>query len=219
MPNSEQSVEGYDKRWTEQNTLGLGDRRRIQVFDANDEQRRGMKVPADQDPGSSEVGWPVPGDYGDALIHIAWLVVQKKRYLIFGLVELFPSEPPPPDETPEATFAYRDQGVMHRVYVQRQRLSAAAALSWYGDCRSGKVLLPGDGQQNGSPKVLETAAFSNHPPWPTVVAANNLAFVSRTWGTVRIHPLMPVGPCSVTFSDNPSSVCPALATIRTMVVS
>ncbi|MCL4545418.1 MAG: hypothetical protein M1118_12615 [Chloroflexi bacterium] len=149
-----------------------------------------MNLTADPPPESPRAPWLLPGDYGDALIHIGWLVIQGKRFLVFGLVELFPSELPPPDETPECTWDYRYRGITHRVYLTRVRLSADAALSWYANCRSGKVILPGNREPNALPKLLEVAEFWADPQWPNAVVANEIAFISRSWGTVRIHHLL-----------------------------
>lgn len=140
---------------------------------------------------SRDAPWLLEGDYREALIHLAWVVEQRNRYVVFGMVELFPSELPSPDETAEEEWDYRDNGVTHRVYVKRCRLSLDQALLWYADCRAGTIILPGDRQRDGSAKVLVTSPLFADPPWPQVVSATSLPFVSPTWGTVRIHHLLP----------------------------
>ncbi len=132
-------------------------------------------------------------DYRYALIHLAWLVVQRQRYLVFGLVELFPFELPAPDATQEEAWHYRDdENAPHRVFVRRFLLPADEALRWYDECRVGRVVMPGE--TNPPPdKLVATTGLSEDPPWPGLVAANDLPFVSSAWGTVRIHHLLQAG--------------------------
>jgi len=141
-------------------------------------------LPASQRPAQ------IPGDYHHSLIHLAWLVVERQRYLVFGLVELFPAELPPPEGTREETWHYRDdEDVTHRIYVRRRRWSAAEALSWYDECRASRVVMPGE-KNSPAIKFLATTGLSDDPPWPGLVAANDIPFVSGMWGTVRIHHLL-----------------------------
>ena len=144
--------------------------------------------------GIVQLPWLVEGDYGDALMHLAWRVEGRRRSLLFGVVELFPTELPSPDDMPECGQLYRDNAARRswRVYVKRRRLSADAALAWYDACRTGTIVLPGDAQPDGSPKILEAGLLAEDPPWPRMIAANNLPFVSRAWDTVRIHHLLPI---------------------------
>lgn len=154
-------------------------------------QQRTMDV---AQPDAPALPWLVAGDYRDALIHLAWHLDGQHRSLVFGVVELFPSELPTPDDTPECGRLYRDNAARRswRVYIKRHRLPADAALAWYDACRTGTVILPDDMQADGSPKMLAAGTLAADPPWPRMVSVNGLPFVSPSWGTVRAHHLLPM---------------------------
>ena len=46
-------------------------------------------------------------DYGYGLIHLAWYLADQGRFLMFGLVELYPVEFPAPLDTPEKYLALK----------------------------------------------------------------------------------------------------------------
>lgn len=169
------------------------DDRPARSIDAGSEPAAMTNTSVDNHPDADRPDWLVPGDYAHALLHLAWLIVKGKRYLVFGLVELYPSELPPPDETAEMNSHYRDDKISHRIYVKRYRLTLEAGLSWYTQCCAGRVVRPGDVQTGESPELLVLAGWSEDPPWPNLVATNGLPFVARTWGTVRVHHLLPTG--------------------------
>jgi len=90
------------------------------------------------------VGFP-PGpdnDYRQALIHVAWYREDRSRYLVFGMVELFPAEFPEPDVTPEIGYQCKDEGRQHWIYVKRVRLNFAEAIKWYRAACGGSITLP-----------------------------------------------------------------------------
>ncbi|SEH67337.1 VPA1262 family N-terminal domain-containing protein [Magnetospirillum fulvum] len=124
----------------------------------------------------------IPGDYGHACLHLAWYREDQERYLLFAMVELLPSEFPPPDSTEEQCLRTRSLGRRTAVYVRRDVLPATEALTWYEHCRDGHVRLP------GSDVVLSTATLAQEPCWPFLTSTNNLPF--HSWGTVRSHHLL-----------------------------
>jgi len=144
---------------------------------------------------SVHLPWLVPGDYEHALLHLAWLVEHGHYTLVFALVELFPSEMPPPDPTPEHCPAqpYRlSKKQSFRIYIKRHLLPAQAALAWYEASRAGTVVLPDDPDRNGDDRILATSQLAEDPPWPHLVATDSLPFLQHTWGIVRAHHLFQV---------------------------
>lgn len=127
----------------------------------------------------------VSGDYRYALLHLAWYREGRTRWLLFGMVELFPAEMPAPDPTEEQCHAVRSQGRQHAIYVRRIGMSAEDALAWYESSRVGQVVLPEEGHEV---KTLEVSHFSEEPPWPHHLSTSRLPF--HCWGTVRAHHLL-----------------------------
>lgn len=123
------------------------------------------------------------GDYNHALIHLAWYRDGNTRYLIFGVVELFPAEFPSPDPAEEHALPIKIFGSQSCIHVERFIVSAQEALSWYLECRNGGVTVPG--VKN---KILLTGSFEEEPTWPHLITANDLPF--HCWGVVRAHHLI-----------------------------
>lgn len=124
-------------------------------------------------------------DYRHALVHLAWYREDSRRFLLFGMVELFPSELPSPDPTKEQALPVRSLGRRHSVYVRRIVMTAEDALAWYAKCREGHVMLP---NTNGEWDLLVTSQFREEPAWPNLLTTHQLPF--HNWGTVRAHHLV-----------------------------
>lgn len=135
----------------------------------------------------------VEGDYQYALVHLAWYRKDQARFLLFGMVELFPAEFPPPDPTPELSLRTRVLGRQDYLYLCRYGMSAADALGWYADCRAGTVALPEPGWEPGKSqrKCLATTALHTEPAWPHLVSGTRLPF--HAWGMARSHHLLQSG--------------------------
>jgi len=145
------------------------------------------------------VSWLVADDYTDALIHLAWHADMDTgvRTLIFGLVELFPSELSRPTSIAECHLsikilkqqAGRTRKRRERVYVERFCLPLRAALIWYDTCRAGRVTFPVDDASGGQDVELAHTPFAEEPRWPHLVTTRDRPFLSANWGTVRAHHL------------------------------
>lgn len=130
-------------------------------------------------------------DYGYGLIHLAWYLADQGRFLMFGLVELYPVEFPAPLDTPEKYLALKRLGRRNRLYVKRTCMPAKAALDWYVRCLQGQIQLPGDLDSVGAPKSLMTAGFVEEPQWPQLIAASDqVPFVSQVWQAPHVHHLI-----------------------------
>lgn len=126
-------------------------------------------------------------DYTHALIHLAWYREDQKRFLIFGMVELFPAEFSSPDPSEEHSFPVRSFGYRSCIYVRRFSVAAKDALSWYLDCRNGNMIIPeADGQPSNI--QLSTDKIAEEPSWPHLITTNDLPF--HCWGVVRAHHLI-----------------------------
>jgi len=145
-----------------------------------------------------DVPWLVADDYRDALVLLAWQVERSHRSLVFGLVELFPPELPPPDPRLELRLSYRERERNPRIYVEGFRLPIDRVLDWYANCCAGTVTLPIGEGVGADEVILAHAAFSSEPPWPHLVATNDLPFLGGARGTVRAHHLFQV--------DKPSAI-------------
>lgn len=147
---------------------------------ANEELRSAFSLP-----------WIIESDYTHALLHLAWIkMVQSDDYvLVFGMVELFPSECPPPDPTPLSTPHSTFDPGNFRGWVQRFRLSAESALAWYESSRAGDVLwLAPSGSESGDVRQ-SVGTLAEEPPWPYTATTSDLPFLNGTWGAVRAHHL------------------------------
>jgi hypothetical protein len=130
-------------------------------------------------------------DYGHALVHLAWYRADQVRFLMFGLVELYPSEFPAPSEVAEQSFALRRLGRRSYLYVKRSRLGAQAAVDWYLRCLGRTIELPGDLDSSGNPKFLAAAELVQEPQWPHVITVSEmLPFVSQFWQAPRMHHIL-----------------------------
>jgi hypothetical protein len=130
-------------------------------------------------------------DYAYGLVHLAWYREDKARFLMFGWVELYPTEFTAPSETPEQCFPIRRLGRQNYLYAKRTCMSAQAAVDWYLQCIGGTIALPGDLDPKGKAKHLATDGFVQEPRWPhLVMAVDSIPFVPYFWQSPRVHHLL-----------------------------
>ncbi|MDC3959978.1 VPA1262 family N-terminal domain-containing protein [Polyangium jinanense] len=137
-------------------------------------------------------------DYATAVLHIAWdLHTQtKERTLLFGLVELLPTEVPPPfendDEEKEPCLLRKTN---HRIFLRRVVMPAREALRWYLDCRRGVGGLPDKPGEDPARKLL-LSDLGEDPPWPNLlcVSGDNATppFCPPWQENPRVHHLIPL---------------------------
>ncbi len=122
---------------------------------------------------------------------MAWYRSDQARFLMFGFVELYPTEFPPPSETLEKNLPIRRLGRRNYLYVKRSCMSAQAAVDWYLRSIGGTVELPGEVDSKGKTKLLATAAFVQEPQWPHLITASDMIpFVPQFWQAPRVHHLL-----------------------------
>lgn len=127
-------------------------------------------------------------DYAHALIHLAWYREDKKRFLVFGMVELFPAEFLPPEPSEKMSLSTINFGRQHDLNIQRVVISSKDALSWYLECRNTSITIPAAFGEKLAGKALQTSPLAEEPSWPHLITSNDLPF--HCWSVVRAHHLI-----------------------------
>ena len=141
-------------------------------------------------------------EYRQAIIHLAWFRDDNVHHLLFGMVELRPTEFPDAIGCLQKDFRAKNRT---RKYLHYRRfvLSVADAIDWYQNATDGNLILlhdsnhpaPGDGEKlEGGPFILE-------PPWPHLVTSNELAFAPDWMQDSRTHCLFPKNVLSEKISE------------------
>lgn len=134
------------------------------------------------------------GDYRHAVVHLAWDREGQHRTLLFGCVELLPSEvPPPADDYDDRKSGVRLPGRGRYVYVRHVVTTAEAAVRWYEGCRHGVVRRPAsDGSFDDPTLLFASGPLEEEPPWPGLVCHEEPSFPFRArWHTsARLHHLV-----------------------------
>lgn len=150
----------------------------------------------------------VQGDYLHAVLHLAWSLdlTTKVRTLVFGWIELLPSEVPPPEDDYDPMAGFKLPGGSRRLYVRHAVVPADDAIAWYEGARRGLAWLPRD--EGGLPvlvaqkqKWLDVGPFDEDVVWPHLMCLNEHAAVAPflPWdlGCVRAHQLLHVSGSAV----------------------
>ena len=115
-------------------------------------------------------------DYGQAVVHLAWLRDDKARYLLFGMVELRPRELPATDTSPEKCRRAASEGRLY-LYYRRFAMPVEEALAWYEAAIEGNLALPASGDNTPqSSRTMQGGPFFMSPAWPRLVVSNKLDF-------------------------------------------
>ncbi|MBI5536870.1 MAG: hypothetical protein HY898_29380 [Deltaproteobacteria bacterium] len=126
----------------------------------------------------------IPGDYELAVLHLAWNFRRGGiRTLLFGFVELLPTEVPPPFDEYDSKGGHRLGGDSEcRVCIRHAVVPARDAVAWYEACQAGVMLLPRDPPGDGLPgasdataKSLQVGPFDQDPVWPAMVCLDDSA--------------------------------------------
>jgi len=137
--------------------------------------------------------------YGAAVVHAAWVRNGEtaQQHLIFCMVELLPTEiPPPPAEAPLERKT--EGGTLH---LERLVIPVAEARGWYEACRGGAC--PPLGTRN-DPALL-VGPLADEPPWPELALFRTDApFVPALGYDARVHHLL-------TLAESESFPWPSLA--------
>ena len=127
--------------------------------------------------------------YRQAIVHLAWFRDDQVRHLLFGMVELRPSEFP--DAIGSLPHNHRAKAKTRTcLHYRRFVLPAADAIEWYQDAAHGHPVTllrdpnnptPGDGS------TLNCGPFAHEPPWPQCVTSNELPFAPDWMDGARTH--------------------------------
>ncbi len=130
--------------------------------------------------------------YTQAVIHLAWFRDDNVRHLLFGMVELRPSEFPDTVGCPTKRARAKNKT---RKYLQYQRfvLPVGDAIDWYRNAVDGCIVLPHDSKHRefGNGPNLKGGPFLSEPPWPHFETSNVLHFVPDWMHGSRAHFLFP----------------------------
>lgn len=140
--------------------------------------------------------------YRQAIIHLSWFRDDKVRHLLFGMVELRPSEFPDAVGCPPKDFRAKNKT---RKYLHYRRfvLSVEDAIDWYQNATDGNLILPQDPNllAPGDGEKLEGGPFVQEPPWPHFVTSNELVFAPDWMRDSRFHFLFPKNVLSKKISE------------------
>ena len=123
--------------------------------------------------------------YGQAVIHLAWIRDDEIQHLLFGMVELRPTELPC---DPGCSMKSVRSGNKDRKYLYYQRFAAsvAVATAWYQRAIGNDLALP-----DNDAASLQGGPFVQEPPWPAVVTSNDLRFAPDWMHGSQAHFLFP----------------------------
>jgi hypothetical protein len=132
----------------------------------------------------------VATDYHGALLRLATMRAAEKQYLIFGYVELFPRDIPPPESFTAGEKPWPVPGSNGDVKLAASALamSVADALAWYEDAARGRVTIP----RAGTPIDIAAPPFGVEPALGRFCVGENVLFAPRWHGGPRIHRLVPM---------------------------
>ena len=130
--------------------------------------------------------------YGQAVIHLAWYRNDNVCHLLFGMVELRPSELP---RALGCSMKSSRVGREDRKYIHYERfaVSVCNAMSWYVGVLSGRLAFPNDMEDAESVDELDLRGgpFVQEPRWPEFVTSNDLVFAPDWMHGSRAHFLFP----------------------------
>jgi hypothetical protein len=136
---------------------------------------------------ANESTWPVyfESAYSAAAVRLTTLMKDKKQYLLFGCVELYPNEIllPPTQIAPEIKKV-PGATVVSNVTVMPVR----QALAWYESGLHDELVVPGI----GTVVKVRTLGLSPEPKLGRLVLAKDLPFESRWHGKPSLHHLVPI---------------------------
>ena len=140
--------------------------------------------------------------YRQAVIHLAWFRDGTDRHLLFGMVELRPTEFPDAVDCTEQSV--RAEGKSQKyLHYRRFVLPAEKAIDWYQEAANGPLVLPTDQDcsAGGDGVKLESGTFVQEPPWPHFVTSNDLVFAPDWMHGSRVHFLFPEQSLAPTISE------------------
>ena len=133
------------------------------------------------------------GAYGQAVIHLAWYRNDKSCHLLFGMVELRPTELPHALGCSMKSFRFNRKDRKH-VHYERFAVSVSHAIGWYEGLVAGRLVFPDDTEDaaSGEEISLHGGPFVQEPSWPEYVTSNELVFAPDWMHGSRVHFLFPI---------------------------
>ena len=144
--------------------------------------------------GKKQVGvlWAkVESDYQAALVRLATMrsKSKNKQYLLFGYVELFPHDIPPPEDfkAGEKPWTVPNFGGDVTLAASALRMAVTDALVWYEAAVRGRVTIP-----LREPVELVAPPFGVEPTLGRFCTGDPIPFAAQWHGGPRIHRLVPM---------------------------
>ena len=128
--------------------------------------------------------------YGQSVIHLAWFRDDDTYHLLFGMVELRPTELPFDRGCSTKTIRSGNKGSKY-LYYRRFPSSVGDAIAWYRKAMSEALAFP-DERGSVHHARLQGGPFVEEPPWPDLVTSNDLVFAPDWMHGSRAHFLFPV---------------------------
>ena len=126
-------------------------------------------------------------DYGQAVVHLAWLRDDKVRHLLFGMVELRPQEFPAADSSPEQCHRAANKSRLY-LHYRRFAMPVEEAIAWYEAAIEGNVALPARDDDTSQPSpTMQGGPFFMSPAWPRLIVSNKLDFAPDWMQGSRAH--------------------------------
>lgn len=141
--------------------------------------------------------------YSQAVFHFAWFRDDHVRHLLFGMVEMRPSEFPDALWSPEYAHRATSKGRKY-LYYRRFVMRAKDAIEWYKSATDGSpITLPGDPNHptpgDGAP--LAAGRFGQEPRWPETITSDDLVIAPDWMTPARVHFLVPQEPLPANTSE------------------
>lgn len=126
--------------------------------------------------------------YRQAVIHLAWFRDDQVRHLLFGMVELLPSEFPETASCDVQSFQAKNKGCSY-LHYRRFALAVADAIDWYERAIDGNLTLPADPcmPTQGDGAKLLGGPLVEESTWPHFVTSNKLDFAPDWAQGSRAH--------------------------------
>ena len=163
-------------------------------MDRHDNPSEGKATPESSEPPcvpNDAQKWPqVTADYHGALVRLSTMRAAKKQYLIFGYVELFPRDIPPPESFWAGDRPWTVPGFGGDVTLAASALAmpVADALAWYEEAARGRVTIP----RNGTSIDLMAPPYGVEPALGRFCVGEDVAFAPQWHCGPRIHRLVPM---------------------------
>jgi hypothetical protein len=154
---------------------------------------------------SSQEYLAIATDYHGALVRLSTMRAEKKWYLIFGYVELFPRDMPYPESftASDRPWTVPDSGGEVTLALSALAMPVADALAWYEEAAQGRVTIP----LKETSLEIASPPFGAEPILGRFSVGEDVPFAAQWHGGPRIHRLVPMEEPAEAVQKLGSNVC------------